>query len=101
MFSLEKRSLRSDHIAVYNHLKGGCSELGVGHLLPGNDDRMRGNSLKLCQGRFRLDIRKNFFLERVVRLRKMAQSLFLEVLKKRVDVAGHGLGQTWADGWTR
>ena len=46
-------------------------------------------------------IRKNFFLERVVRLRKMAQSLFLEVLKKKVDVAEHGLGQTWADGWTR
>lgn len=27
-------------------------------------EEMRGNSLKVCQGRFRLDIRENFSMER-------------------------------------
>ena len=53
---------------------------------------MRADGLKVHQERFRLDTRKNFFLERVVlqwhRLpREVVQSLSLEVFQNRVDVA--------------
>ncbi|TRZ25586.1 hypothetical protein HGM15179_001645 [Zosterops borbonicus] len=53
-------------------------------------NRTRENDLKFQQGRLRLDIKKNFFSERVVGHRNRQwwnESLFLKVFRKCVDVA--------------
>ena len=61
--------------------------VGVGH---------RSSRLKLCQRRFGLDIRQNFFSERAARQwhrlhREVVESPSLKVFKKHMDAwEGHG-----------
>ena len=82
---------------------------GAGVFSQVTGDRTRGHGLKVQQGRFRWDIRNNFFPARVVRRwprlpRAVGESPSLEGFKHRVDVALGDMVQQawgcWGDGWT-
>lgn len=83
--------LREDKIALYNYQKGGCSEGSVHLISQITADRRLSKGLILCQEKFRLDNRKNFFMEGLVRhwnrlLSYVMGLASLKVFKRHVDI---------------
>ena len=67
LFSLEKRKLWEDLIVALQYLKRTYKKDEKGFFIRARRDRMRGNGFKLGEGRFRPDMKKEFFMMKVVR----------------------------------
>uniref|UniRef100_A0A670HQL2 Glycerophosphodiester phosphodiesterase domain containing 4 n=1 Tax=Podarcis muralis TaxID=64176 RepID=A0A670HQL2_PODMU len=104
MFSLEKRRLRGDMIAMFKYIKGCHIEEGERLFSAAPEKRTRSNGSKLQERRFHLNIRKNFLTVRAVRQwnllpRSVVESPSLEVFKQRLECSD-GVS-CLAGGWTR
>jgi len=92
LFSLEQRRLLGDLIEAFQYLKGVCKKDKENAFSRACCNRTRNNGFKLSKGRFRLDIRKNFFTVKVVKhwnrlLREKVEAPSLETFKARLDGA--------------
>ena len=90
--TLENRRLRGDLIALYSFLRRGSREGGAELFSLVSGGTTPGNGSKLYQGSFRLDIRKHFFTERVVKPcnrlpREVVDAPSLSVFKRHLDNA--------------
>lgn len=83
--SLEKRRLTGGLFVLYNCLREGNSSMWDGLFSRLTSNRIRGPSFKLCQGRFRMDLKRNFVVElewAALLGQYFMESSFLEVFNK-------------------
>ena len=98
-----KRRLWGDLTAAFQNLKGAYKQERNQLFGRVDNSRTRGNGLKLKEGRLRLDVRGEFFSERVGRCwnccpeRLWMPHPYVEVFKARLDVALGSLG--WYETW--
>ena len=102
---LEKRRLRGDLIALYSFLRNGSGERGSDLFSLISSDRMHRNSSKLNQGRFRLDFRKHFFTEKMVKHwnrlpREVIDAPCLSVFKRHLENALKLYALTFGQPWS-
>ena len=109
MFSLTKRKLRGDMIAVFQDLKGCHREEGIGSFSIAPESRARTNGWKLIRWRSNLEIRRNFLTVRIIKQWNSSPpdgvgAPWLEAFKKRWDSHLSRMVRgllSWAGGWTR
>jgi len=92
LLSLKKGRLWGDLIAAFQYLEGTYRKDGENPFSRACCDRTRGNGFKLREGRFRLDIRKEFFTIRMAihwngLPREVVEAPSLEIFKARLDRA--------------
>ena len=92
LFSLEKKRIRGDLIVAFLYLKGVYKQEGEWLFMMMDSDSTRRNGFKLQWGRFRLDIKRKFFTQRVVMQwnrspKEVVDAPSLKAFRARLDVA--------------
>jgi len=61
LFSLEERKFQGDLLAAFHYLKGAYKQDRECHFTWSDNDKTRGNSFKVKEGRFKLEVMRKFF----------------------------------------